>query len=45
MSKKGLSESDLCDKFIGPAIEAAGCAGMSQVLLESDIHLVEQALA
>ena len=34
MSKKGLSESDLCDKFIRPAIEASGWDGMSQIFRE-----------
>ena len=34
MSKKTLSESDLCDKFIRPAIEAAGWDGMSQIFRE-----------
>lgn len=31
MNKKALSESDICDKFIRPAIEAAGWDGMLQV--------------
>jgi len=31
MNKKTLSESDICDKFIRPAIEAAGWDGMLQV--------------
>lgn len=34
MSKKGLSESDLCDKFIRPAIESSGWDGMSQIFRE-----------
>ena len=34
MSKKPLSESDLCDKFIRPAIEGSGWDGMSQIFRE-----------
>lgn len=34
MNKKALSESDICDKFIRPAIEAAGWDGMSQIYRE-----------
>lgn len=34
MNKKTLSESDLCDKFIRPAMEAAGWDGMTQVYRE-----------
>lgn len=34
MDKKALSESDICDKFIRPAIEAAGWDGMSQIYRE-----------
>jgi type I restriction enzyme R subunit len=34
MNKKTLSESDICDKFIRPAIEAAGWDGMSQIYRE-----------
>ncbi|MEY4978055.1 MAG: hypothetical protein RLZZ352_325 [Pseudomonadota bacterium] len=34
MSKKHLSESDICDKFIRPAIVAAGWGGMDQVYRE-----------
>lgn len=31
MNKKSLSEIDICDKFIRPAIESAGWDGMSQI--------------
>jgi len=34
MNKKTVSESDICDKFIRPAIEAAGWDGMSQFYRE-----------
>lgn len=34
MNKKTLSESDICDKFIRPAIEAAGWDGMLQICRE-----------
>jgi type I restriction enzyme R subunit len=34
MSKKHLSESDICDKFIRPAMVAAGWSGMDQVYRE-----------
>lgn len=34
MTKKSLSESDICDKFIRPAIEAAGWSGMEQIYRE-----------
>ncbi len=34
MNKKSLSESDICDKFIRPAIESAGWDGMSQIYRE-----------
>ncbi len=34
MNKKALSESDICDKFIRPAIEAAGWDGMLQIYRE-----------
>ena len=34
MNKKSLSESDICDKFIRPAIEAAGWHGMDQIYRE-----------
>ena len=34
MEKKTLSESDICDKFIRPAMEAAGWDGMSQIYRE-----------
>ena len=34
MNKKNLSESDLCDKFIRPAMEAAGWRGMDQIYRE-----------
>ena len=34
MSKKALSESDICDKYIRPAMEAAGWDGMSQIYRE-----------
>ena len=31
MNKKTLSESDICDKFIRPAMERAGWSGMDQI--------------
>lgn len=31
MNKKTLSESDICDKFIRPAMERAGWNGMDQI--------------
>ncbi|HMP12160.1 DEAD/DEAH box helicase family protein, partial [Hydrogenophaga sp.] len=34
MNKKDLSESDICDKFIRPAMEAAGWNGMDQIYRE-----------
>ena len=34
MNKKTLSESDICDRYIRPAMEAAGWDGMSQVYRE-----------
>lgn len=34
MNKKSLSESDICDKFIRPAMEAAGWDGMMQIYRE-----------
>ena len=34
MNKKTLSESDICDKYIRPAMEAAGWDGMSQIYRE-----------
>lgn len=34
MNKKALSESDLCDKFIRPAMEQAGWDGMVQIYRE-----------
>jgi type I restriction enzyme, R subunit len=34
MDKKALSESDICDKFIRPAMEAAGWDGMVQIYRE-----------
>ena len=34
MHKKNLSESDLCDKFIRPAMEAAGWHGLDQIYRE-----------
>ncbi|MCA3240363.1 MAG: DEAD/DEAH box helicase family protein [Rubrivivax sp.] len=34
MDKKALSESDLCDKFIRPAMEAAGWDGLLQIFRE-----------
>jgi type I restriction enzyme R subunit len=34
MNKKALSESDICDKFIRPAMEKAGWDGMVQVYRE-----------
>jgi type I restriction enzyme R subunit len=34
MNKKTLSESDICDKFIRPAMEAAGWDGLSQIYRE-----------
>ncbi|MCL4739571.1 MAG: DEAD/DEAH box helicase family protein [Burkholderiaceae bacterium] len=34
MEKTGLSESDICDKYIRPAMESAGWDGMSQIYRE-----------
>ncbi|MDW5441294.1 hypothetical protein R6254_01965 [Polaromonas sp. SM01] len=34
MDKKKLSESDICDKFIRPAMEQAGWHGMDQIYRE-----------
>lgn len=34
MNKKNLSESDICDKFIRPAMERAGWNGMDQIYRE-----------
>jgi len=34
MNKKILTESDICDKFIRPAMEAAGWHGMDQIYRE-----------
>jgi type I restriction enzyme R subunit len=34
MNKKDLSESDLCDKFIRPAVVAAGWSGLDQIYRE-----------
>ena len=34
MNKKSLSESDICDKFIRPAMEGAGWDGMDQIYRE-----------
>ncbi len=34
MNKKNLSESDICDKFIRPAMEAAGWHGFDQIYRE-----------
>lgn len=34
MSKKDLSESDICDKFIRPAMEKSGWNGMDQIYRE-----------
>jgi len=34
MNKKTLSESDICEKFIRPAMEAAGWNGMDQIYRE-----------
>lgn len=34
MNKKALSESDICDKFIRPAMERAGWDGMVQLYRE-----------
>jgi type I restriction enzyme R subunit len=34
VDKKALSESDICDKFIRPATEAAGWDGLLQIYRE-----------
>lgn len=34
MNKKNLSESDICDKFIRPAMVAAGWNGLDQIYRE-----------
>jgi type I restriction enzyme, R subunit len=31
INKKGLSERDICSKFIGPAVKRAGWDGMMQI--------------
>mgnify|MGYP006171793873 FL=1 len=38
MDKKNLSESDICDKFIRPAMEAAGWNGMDQIYREFSLR-------
>ncbi|MCC7542420.1 MAG: hypothetical protein IT379_39745 [Deltaproteobacteria bacterium] len=39
MDKRGLSERDVCTKFIGPAIVARGCDVQSQV--RENVHLTK----
>ena len=39
MNKKDLSESDICDKFIRPAMEAAGWNGMDQIYREFPLSM------
>lgn len=34
MDKKALSESDICDKYIRPAMQAAGWHGLDQIYRE-----------
>lgn len=34
MNKTNLSESDICDKYVRPAIEAAGWNGFNQIYRE-----------
>jgi type I site-specific restriction endonuclease len=34
MNKRALSESDICDKFIRPAMERAGWHGLEQIYRE-----------
>ena len=38
MDKKKLSESDICDKFIRPAMERAGWDGMGQIFREFSLR-------
>ena len=38
MHKKNLSESDICDKFIRPAMEQAGWNGMDQIYREDPLR-------
>ena len=38
MDKKSLSESDICDKFIRPAIERAGWNGLDQIFREYQLR-------
>ena len=38
MDKKKLSESDICDKFIRPAMESAGWDGMVQIFREYSLR-------
>ena len=39
MNKKTLSESDICDKYIRPAMEAAGWDGMLQIYREYPLRV------
>ena len=39
MDKKRLTESDICDKFIRPAMERAGWDGMSQIFREFGLRV------
>ncbi len=38
MSKKNLSESDICDKYIRPAMERAGWHGLDQIFRECPLR-------
>lgn len=38
MDKKNLSESDICDKYIRPAMEQTGWHGMDQIYREYTLH-------
>ncbi|MDP1535490.1 MAG: DEAD/DEAH box helicase family protein, partial [Rubrivivax sp.] len=38
MNKKSLSESDICDKFIRPAMERAGWDGLGQIYREFSLR-------
>lgn len=37
MNKKNLSESDICDKFIRPAMVAAGWLGIVVTVFQVDL--------
>lgn len=45
MNKKTLSESGICDKFIRPAIEAAGGDGLLQIYREFPLRAAASSFA